>query len=248
MDIAAGLGADTRSRRDATANFELCLLAGVRLADGLGHFPLSLGSQRLLAFLALHRHGIRRDLTAGSLSPKVSEPRAHASLRSALKRLGRAGEAVSAGNVDVSLADSVSVDLYDTETVAYRLLDNPASVRPDAAAVAIPGLSAELLPGWYDDWAVLAAENWRQLRLHALEAAAEVLAAAGRFGEAACAAHSAVSADPLRESPHAVLIRLHLGEGNQSEAVREFERDTAAYSERNSGLSRLRLCRLYCLH
>jgi SARP family transcriptional regulator, regulator of embCAB operon len=53
---------------------------------------------------------------------------------------------------------------------------------------AIAGLSVELLPGWFEDWAVLEAENWRQLRLHALEAAASILAGAGRFGEAVGAA------------------------------------------------------------
>jgi DNA-binding SARP family transcriptional activator len=44
----------------------------------------------------------------------------------------------------------------------------------------------------------------------------------GRWGEAANAAGAAVRADPLRESAHATLIKVHLAEGNQSEAVREF--------------------------
>jgi SARP family transcriptional regulator, regulator of embCAB operon len=67
-------------------------------------------------------------------------------------------------------------------------------------------------------------EDWRQLRLHALEALAVRLTAGGRFGEAALAAGAAIRADPLRESARACLIRVHLGEGNQSEALREFER------------------------
>jgi SARP family transcriptional regulator, regulator of embCAB operon len=33
-----------------------------------------------------------------------------------------------------------------------------------------------------------------------------------------------VRAEPLRESGHAALIQVHLAEGNQSEAVREFVR------------------------
>jgi DNA-binding SARP family transcriptional activator len=81
-----------------------------------------------------------------------------------------------------------------------------------------------LLPDWDDDWVLLEAEDWRQLRLHALEAAAGRLAAAGRCGEAAGAAGAAVRADPLRESARASLIQVHLAEGNQSEAVREFAR------------------------
>ena len=67
-------------------------------------------------------------------------------------------------------------------------------------------------------------EGWRQLRLHALEALAARLTAAGRWGEAAGAAGAAVRAEPLRESAHAALIQVHLAEGNQSEAVREFAR------------------------
>jgi DNA-binding SARP family transcriptional activator len=31
-------------------------------------------------------------------------------------------------------------------------------------------------------------------------------------------------ADPLRESAHGALIAVHLAEGNQSDALREFER------------------------
>src|SRR4029450_4433688 len=91
-----------------------------------------------------------------------------------------------------------------------------------AAAVGV--LSAELLPDWNDDWVLLEAEEWRQLRLHALEALAGCLAAAGRWGEAAGAASAAVRADPLRESARASLIQVHLAGGNQSEAVREFAR------------------------
>jgi DNA-binding SARP family transcriptional activator len=82
----------------------------------------------------------------------------------------------------------------------------------------------DLLPGWYDDWVLSEAEDWRQLRLHALEALADRLTAMGRWGEAADAAGAAVRAEPLRESANATLIKVHLAEGNQSEAVRQFER------------------------
>jgi len=83
-------------------------------------------------------------------------------------------------------------------------------------------LSADLLPDWYDDWVLVEAEDWRQLRLHALEALAGHLTGAGRWGEAVAAACAAVRGDPLRETSHAALIRVFLAEGNVSEAVREF--------------------------
>ncbi len=92
------------------------------------------------------------------------------------------------------------------------------------ASEAIAALSSDLLPDWYDDWVIFEAEEWRQLRLHALEALATSLAEAHRYGDAAEAALAAIHADSLRESVRAVLIRIHLAEGNQSEALREFER------------------------
>jgi SARP family transcriptional regulator, regulator of embCAB operon len=68
------------------------------------------------------------------------------------------------------------------------------------------------------------AEDWRQLRLHALDTLAGQLTDVGCWGLAADAARAAVRAEPLRESAHAALIRVHLAEGNQSEAVRQFTR------------------------
>jgi hypothetical protein len=64
--------------------------------------------------------------------------------------------------------------------------------RPDV------GLRGDLLPGWYDDCVLLERERVRQLHMHALEALAEKLAAAGRYGEAVPAAYAAVVAEPLR--------------------------------------------------
>lgn len=86
----------------------------------------------------------------------------------------------------------------------------------------ISALSSDLLPDWYDDWAIIEAEDWLQLRLHALEALAGKLTAAGRFGDAIQAARAAIEADPLRESAHATLIRVHVAEGNQPEALDAF--------------------------
>jgi DNA-binding SARP family transcriptional activator len=85
-------------------------------------------------------------------------------------------------------------------------------------------LSGELLPGWYDDWVMVEAEDWRQLRLHALETLAGRLVDEERFGDAAASALAAVRAEPLRETARGALIRVHLAEGNQSEAIREYDR------------------------
>jgi DNA-binding SARP family transcriptional activator len=71
---------------------------------------------------------------------------------------------------------------------------------------------------------LLEAERWRQLRLHALEALSRRLTGVRRFADALEAGMAAVRGEPLRESGHIAVMLVHLAEGNQCEAVAEFER------------------------
>jgi DNA-binding SARP family transcriptional activator len=205
----------------------VALLGGFHLRRSGRSLPgVPRASQRLLAFLALHGHVANRAAIAGTLWPEASERHAYANLRAALVRLERAGRGVlQASRLELRLAEEVTVDVGHARALAWRLLDPGSALRPsDRGPEALARLSADLLPGWYDDWVLSEAEDWRQLRLHALEALADRLTAVGRWGEAADAAGAAVRADPLRESANAALIRVHLAEGNQSEAVRQFDR------------------------
>lgn len=182
------------------------------------------GSQRLLAFLALRDRAVTRAALAGTLWPEASEEHAHASLRSALSRLnGIKRMAVSVTPHELSLADGVSVDIRDARLLAHRILNLGTGQDSDLNDQAISTLSVDLLPDWYDDWAVTEAEEWRQLRLHALDALAERLTAAGRYSDATSAALAAVKAEPLRETAHAALIRVYLAEGNRAEALSAYQ-------------------------
>lgn len=206
---------------------ELALLGGfVFSVGGDALLGISAGSQRLLAFLAIRDQVTTRNLVAGTLWPESTDQHAGASLRSAVSRLGgTARQAVNITAGDLGLAEGVAVDVHFSQALARRLIDRDGQ-RSDAdiASAAVTALSDDLLPGWYDDWAVIAAEDWRQLRLHALEAVAARLTEADRLAEAAAAALAAVRAEPLRESARAALIRVHVAQGNQSEALGEFER------------------------
>ena len=210
----------------ADSDFMVVLLGGFGLLWGSALLTVPRASQRLVAFLALHGGMVRRTEVAGSLWPDASERHAYSNLRQALARLqSTARKALAASKLELGLAEGVTVDITHARVLARRLLDPAVTPKQSELGPAAVGvLSAELLPGWYDDWVLLEAEDWRQLRLHALEALAGCLAAAGRCGEAASAASAAVRADPLRESARASLIQVHLAEGNQSEAVREFAR------------------------
>jgi DNA-binding SARP family transcriptional activator len=131
------------------------------------------------------------------------------------------------GLVEVSggalgLADGVRVDVREFTGWARRVLD-PHAVA-DGMVVQEVALPGELLPGWYDDWVLIARERLRQLKMHALEALADKLADAGRYGEAVQAAYAAVEIEPLRESAHRAVLRVHFAEGNTAEAVRAYKR------------------------
>jgi len=206
---------------------ELSLLGGFLFSvGGDALLGISAGSQRLLAFLAIRDQAVTRQHVAGTLWPEATDEHAGASLRSAVSRLdGPMRQAVKVTAVDLDLAEGVAVDVRYSRSLAHRLIDRDTPPSDtDISGPAVTALSNDLLPGWYDDWAVIAAEDWRQLRLHALEAVAARLTAAGRLPEAATAALAAVRSEPLRETARAALIRVHLAEGNQSDALGEFER------------------------
>ena len=187
---------------------------------------LPAGSRRLLAFLALRGRTVARETAAGVLWPEASEYHAGCCLRSAIARLGRESRAaLEVTATDLRLAPEVSVDLAESRRLAARLLDPRCpSGETELGTAARGALSLDVLPDWYDEWITSEQEAWHQLRLHALETLADQLAEVGRHADAISAALAAVHAEPLRESARRALVRIHLAEGNQSEARREYER------------------------
>lgn len=199
---------------------EISLLGGFQLRYQDEPVTIPLGSQRVVAFVAMHDRLILRSHVAGVLWPDTTEERAGRNLRSALWRLPVPSRAVvKGGGGQLGLAAGVDVDLREAASAAHRLLDGS-----DERAVALdPGaFSGDLLPDWYDDWVTLERERYRQLRLHALEVLCCCYTAAHRYAEAVQAGVTAVSCEPLRESAHRVLIQAHLAEGNRAEAIRQY--------------------------
>jgi DNA-binding SARP family transcriptional activator len=192
------------------------------------------GAQRVLAFLALRPHALQRSFMAGSLWLDAADDRAAANLRSALWRLRQHdGASVLTAHGTLRLDPTVSVDTHEATDLARRWLSGLAG--EDDVAPALMLLQSELLPDWYDEWVVEERERFRQLRLHALEAMAERLIDMGRVGDALLAALAATTDEPLRESAHRALIRVHLAEGNTGEAVRQLRRCELLF-ERELGL------------
>lgn len=195
----------------------LRLLDGFRYERAGEQIELPLGTQRLVAFLAIHRRPLLRTYVAGCLWLDKSTERSYANLRSALWRLRRPAERlVDSVGASICLAGDVEVDVDRVVDIARGRVRGG-----DHTEVLLAG---DLLPDWYDDWVVLERERLRQVRLHALEALCRNLTDSARYGDAVLAGMAAISAEPLRESAHYVLIRAHLAEGNAAEAVRQYLR------------------------
>jgi DNA-binding SARP family transcriptional activator len=179
-----------------------------------------MSAQRVVAFVTLQRRPLLRRYVAGSLWLDASEERAHANLRSALWRLNRCGvEPVAADDQQLRLADGVKVDFYEAEAAARRALVGPPE---EVVDIDPSGLAGDLLPDWYEDWALLERERHRQVRMLALDTVSERLLEAGRLSEALAAGLAAVAGDPLRESGHRAVVRAYLAGGNTGEAIRQY--------------------------
>jgi DNA-binding SARP family transcriptional activator len=203
---------------------DLVLLGGFQLICDGELVALPLGAQRLLAFLGLHPQPLHRTYVAGCLWPDSTEARSSASLRSTLWRLRQPRlTLVVATNSHLDLARHLAVDVREVVTRVRRLTDPSMPCPPEELDPR--ALAGELLPDWSaDDWVLLERERLRQLCLHGLEALCQRLAAVGQFGEAVEAGLAAVQSEPLRESANRALISVHLAEGNQWEALRQYHR------------------------
>jgi DNA-binding SARP family transcriptional activator len=199
----------------------LGVLQGFRLERDGESFELPLGIQRLVAFLAVHNRPLLRLFVAGNLWIDSTEEHANANLRTALWRLHRLGfQLVDATRNHLSLAPDVVVDLHDLSGRARQVLRHEVAPTRDNLDAILSG--GDVLPDWYDDWVVVEREQFRQLRLLALETLCRDHSTAGSYAAAVEAGLACIAAEPLRESAHRALIGAHLAEGNRVEAIRQF--------------------------
>jgi DNA-binding SARP family transcriptional activator len=202
---------------------DLTLLGGFTLSRRARPLPAPPAAQRVLAYLALAHDPVPRAHTAHALWPDADDHRAAARLRSALWRIpdSDAGPLVDHGTGALSLSPAVRVDTHHLERQTAALAGGR-----EAAADALPEprvLCRELLPEWDDDWLLTAREWLRQLRLRALERLCLYHCRAGDYDVALEAGLAAVSCEPLRESAHRMIAAVHLADGNDAEALRQYE-------------------------
>ena len=182
----------------------------------LGVYPmtkLSLAARRLLAYLALRGGQVSRQRSVDELWPDLPEDLGRANLRRALWQV-----------------PMLWIEVVQEELILQADCDLPNARR--AASRAISGeplefneidlLTADILPGWHEEWVMPAQEEFHLIRIQALEAACRSLTREEQFALAIRAGAAAVAAEPLCESAAEALIDAHLGQGNRFEAVQCF--------------------------
>jgi DNA-binding SARP family transcriptional activator len=223
-DLAtAGRDGKGRPLQGADEAVRLGLLGGFELE--VGHQPrvvaVPFRVQRLVAFLALRDRPLHRAYVSGRLWMDASQEQAFGSLRATLWTARRLPcPLIEASSTHIALGSGVRVDAHELAACARHVLQHARPVvRDDVDQLALAG---DLLPDWFEDWVVEEAERLHQLRLLALETAADDLLAERRFSEAAMAALAALRGEPLRESACLRLVRACLGMGNVAEARERF--------------------------
>lgn len=199
----------------------LGLLRGFELTHRAADIQVSIGAQRLLAFLALSNRPVRRSRIAGTLWGDVPEVRAAGNLRSAIWRLRHLGfDLIRVSGDHLHLSPAVNVDTYELTRLARLLGEQSAGL--GAFNLDDLPVAGELLPGWDEDWVVLERERLRQIALHVLDALCERWTREQRYAEAVRAGLAAIACEPLRESSQRALISAFLAEGNPTEALRRY--------------------------
>lgn len=200
----------------------LILLQGFDLQLAGRSMVVTPASQRLLALLALSPGWQTRHEVSAVLWPDSDERRAAANLRSAIWRLPQPTRClVDSDGGRIRLSPDVCCDVAELLD-RIRLLSDPGAA-VDAGLLDVRPLLHDLLSSWYDDWVLVEREKLRRRRIGALDALCERLTSVGRYGEAIDAGLAAVSAEPLREHSHRLLVLAHLAEGNHSEAFRQYD-------------------------
>lgn len=198
----------------------LQLLGWWDLRRGHDSIPLGRREQRLVALLALTGRRTRHQL-AGTLWPDSSDDHAMSSLRAAVWNTRRAaGDVLLAQQDTLDLAGHLTVDVTQLVSLASGVAAAPGE--HDSAQVVETLETADLLPGWYDDWVLFERERVDHVRFRALEALARARLRTGQPHEAVVAARSALRIEPLHEGANVLLVRACLAAGSTVEAVRHF--------------------------
>jgi DNA-binding SARP family transcriptional activator len=201
-------------------DIRLSLLGEFTLAAENHRIDVPLGSQRVIAFVALSHTPPSRGRICDTLWPDTDSSQSAACLRTAIWRASLGGCSVLSSFQDrLALADNVGSDVAATAAIVAKMSKNPGYVpEPEGQAL----FCGELLSAWDEEWLIAPRERIRNQHVHVLERLCAVHAQRGNFDRAIDAGLAAVQADPLRDRAHAELLRAYIADGHRARAVRHF--------------------------
>ena len=175
---------------------------------------LSLPARRLLVYLALRGGEVSRQHAADELWPDLPEEAGRSNLRRSLWQTPK-GWVSTCGD---AMQLEAQCDLPRARQLAAQAIEGRGLTFDD-----IDILSQDLLPGWHEEWLLEAWDEFRTIRVQALEAACRTFIDRGNHPLAVQAGTAALAADPLRESAAEALIEAHLAQHNRAAALRCYD-------------------------
>lgn len=201
------------------SEWQLKVLGSVSLRRGEQVYTPDRKSAAILSYLSLEGPTSRSKL-AGLLWPDVVEATARNNLAQTLRRLRQLiGDSLIAGDDVLSLRPDLSVDIAELN---IQLFSGNVQEMRDAGEL-LNGLDFDDSPD-FADWLYGERERLLELRRQALAASIERLERSGRFDEATRYAKQLIDLDPVAETPHYLLMRLHYLAGNRSAALKAYAR------------------------
>ncbi len=186
--------------------------------------------QSLLAYLALHTE-VPREQVAYLLWPDSSESQARTNLRQLLHHLRRAlpdgcCPLVSDNYTVQWRRDDCSVDVLEFDAALQEAADARESSDAGRERAALDSASRiyqdDLLPGLYDEWLLAKRDHYRRQMAYALERLSLLSEHQGDYLSAILHAERLLALDPLSESHHQMLIRLHADRHDRASALRAY--------------------------
>jgi DNA-binding SARP family transcriptional activator len=182
-------------------------------------------AQSLLAYLALTAGTAhRREQLAGLFWPDSTEANARSNLRHALWRLRQAlaagGECLLADDLTIAF-DSTAEFWLDTAVLDKKLPEQPSL---DDLLAAVSAYEGELLPGFYDEWAILERERLEAVHDQKMALLLERLIQARRWSDVLEWGERWIALGHVPESAYRALMLAHAGLGDLSSVGAVYKR------------------------
>ena len=190
-------------------------------------------AQSLFAYLILNAGtSHRREKLAGLLWPDSLEETARENLRHALWRMRKALEAAS--STRFLHADDVAISLKESSDYwldAAELEKISDSVSADELMAVLSNYHGELLPGFYDEWAVLEREHLYSIFEHHMARLLSLLQEEQRWLDILDWGERWIKLGQKPEPAYRALMTAHAAKGDMSKVVATYERCAKSLKE-----------------